>query len=48
MEYKRKITKEEREFNKYAKQICGRANFERVVSSDDIWKEQHFSLAKKR
>lgn len=47
MEYKRKITKEEREFNKYAKQICGRANFERVVSSDNIWRERYFSLAKK-
>lgn len=47
MEYRRKITKEEREFNKYAKQICGRANFERVVSSDNIWREQYFSLAKK-
>lgn len=47
MEYRRKITKEEREFNKFAKQICGRANFERVVSSDNIWREQYFSLAKK-
>lgn len=47
MEYRRKITKEEREFNKFAKQICGRANFERVISSDNIWGEQHFSLAKK-
>ena len=47
MEYRRKITKEEKEFNKYAKQICGRANFERVVSSDNIWREQYFSLAKK-
>lgn len=47
MEYRRKITKEEREFNKYAKQICGRANFERVISSDNIWREQYFSLAKK-
>lgn len=47
MEYKRKITKEEREFNKYAKQICGRTNFERVVSSDNIWREQYFSLVKK-
>ena len=45
MEYRRKITKEEREFNKYAKQICGRANFERVISSDDIWGKQHFFLA---
>lgn len=47
MEYKRKISKEEREFNKYAKQICGRANFERVISSDNIWGKQHFFLAKK-
>ena len=47
MEYRQKITKEEREFNKYAKQICGRANFERVISSDDIWGKQHFGLIKK-
>ena len=47
MEYKRKITKEEREFNKYTKQICGRANFERVISSDNIWGKQHFGLIKK-
>lgn len=47
MEDRRKITKAEKEFNKYAKQICGRANFERVISSDNIWGKQHFSLAKK-
>ena len=47
MGYVRHITKEEREFNKYAKQICGRANFERVVSSDEIWRERTFGLASK-
>lgn len=47
MEWKRDITKEEREFNKFAKQICGRANFERVISSDNIWREPYFALVKK-
>ena len=45
MGYERKLTKEERKFNKYAKEICGRANFERVILPEKIWLRIPFELA---